>query len=309
MTKNILIIGGTRFFGKLLVRRLLAEGHQLTLATRGRTGDDFGNAVQRIHVDRRDAAAMRAAFARASYDAVYDQMCYSPLDAAISNEVFAGRTARYIMSSTIEVYRHLCGLALAPFAESALDLDAERIDMVYPWHDPAYAEESYAPGKRQAEALLYRSAALPAVSVRIAHVLGGRDDFTGRLRHYVELARRGQPLPHSSSAAASSFLHPQAIANFLAWTGTQDFLGPVNAANITLSATELRQRIGQVLGVRAYAQAAAPGAVQPGPFDYAQPYTMDTARAAALGYRFEGDGAWLDTLIREHASAAQGAAA
>ncbi|UMR29134.1 NAD-dependent epimerase/dehydratase family protein [Massilia sp. MB5] len=307
MTKNILIIGGTRFFGKLLVRRLLAEGHQLTLATRGRTGDDFGGAVQRIHVDRRDAAAMRDAFARASYDVVYDQMCYSPLDAAISNEVFAGRTARYIMSSTIEVYRHLCGSGRAPFAEAALDLDAERIDMAYPWHDPAYAEESYAPGKRQAEALLYRAAALP--SVRIAHVLGGCDDFTGRLRHYVELARLGQPLPHSRNAAASSFLHPQAIADFLAWTGMQDFLGPVNAANITLSAPALQQRIGQVLGVSAHARAAASSAVQPGPFDYALPYTMDTARAAALGHHFEGDGVWLDALIREHAAAAQGAAA
>ncbi|UTY59829.1 NAD-dependent epimerase/dehydratase family protein [Massilia sp. erpn] len=309
MTKNILIIGGTRFFGKLLVRRLLAEGHKLTLATRGRTGDDFGNAVQRIHVDRRDATAMRAAFARTSYDIVYDQMCYSPLDAAISNEVFAGRTARYIMSSTIEVYRHLCGRGLAPFAETALDLDAERIDIDYPWHDPAYAEESYAPGKRQAEALLYRAAALPVVSVRIAHVLGGRDDFTGRLRYYVELARSGQPLPHSCNAAASSFLHPQAIADFLAWTGMQDFLGPVNAANITLSAPALQQRIGQVLGVKVHAQTTASGAVQPSPFDYALPYTMDTARAAALGHRFEGDGVWLDALIREHAVAAQGAAA
>jgi nucleoside-diphosphate-sugar epimerase len=53
MRKNILVIGGTRYFGKLLVQRLLQAGHRVTIATRGRTADPFGARIERIRVDRR----------------------------------------------------------------------------------------------------------------------------------------------------------------------------------------------------------------------------------------------------------------
>ena len=52
MKKKILVIGGTRFFGIPMVHRLLAEGHHVTIATRGRSGDDFGDSVERIIMDR-----------------------------------------------------------------------------------------------------------------------------------------------------------------------------------------------------------------------------------------------------------------
>ena len=35
MRKNILVIGGTRYFGKLLVQRLINAGHQVTIAGGG----------------------------------------------------------------------------------------------------------------------------------------------------------------------------------------------------------------------------------------------------------------------------------
>ena len=84
MPKHILVIGGTRFFGKLLVQRLLRAGHRVTIATRGYAPDPFGSRIERVRVDRRNEHAMRNAFRDAAFDIVYDQMCYSPLDAAIS---------------------------------------------------------------------------------------------------------------------------------------------------------------------------------------------------------------------------------
>lgn len=50
--KNILILGGTRFFGKRLVELLLEEGHKVTIATRGNTPDSFGEQVDRLQIDR-----------------------------------------------------------------------------------------------------------------------------------------------------------------------------------------------------------------------------------------------------------------
>ncbi|ATQ77442.1 hypothetical protein CR152_25270 [Massilia violaceinigra] len=307
MRKNILVIGGTRYFGKLLVQRLLNAGHQVTIATRGITADPFGARISRIRVDRRNEHAMRAAFAHLSgtdgYDIVYDQMCYSPLDAAIAVKVFAGKVKRYIVASTIDVYRDLLGRQDAPFAEDDINMLAQPIDTRYPWHDPKLATQSYVTGKLQAEAYLYRDGSLPLVTVRIGHVLAGAEDFTGRLAHYVDLVRQHAPLRYANAAAASSFMSAQGTSNFLLWAGAQDFLGPVNAAcDGGLSAFDLYQRIGMLLDVPVRALPAKPpvAAGELSPFDYPAPYMMDTARAAQLGYRFGHSDDWLDHLILQH---------
>jgi nucleoside-diphosphate-sugar epimerase len=304
MHKNILVIGGSRYFGKLLVQRLLQAGHRVTIATRGQAPDPFGSRIARLRVDRRDEAAMRAAFAGLpGYDLVYDQMCCSPLDAAISARVFGGRVGRYVMASTIDVYRPLLGSRDAPFAESAVNVLAQPIDTRYPWHDPALACASYVMGKLQAEAYFYRDGSLPVVSVRIGHVLAGAEDFSGRLAHYVDLVRQRAPLRYSNAAAASSFMSVQTIADFLVWTGAQDFKGPVNAAcDGALSAFDLYHRVGIALDqpVKALPAAQPAPAGELSPFDLPAPMIADTGRAAQLGYRFGHSDEWLDTLIRQH---------
>ena len=307
MGKNILVIGGTRYFGKLLVQRLLNAGHQVTIATRGLASDPFGARIKRIRVDRRNERAMLAAFssidAHGGYDVIYDQLCYSPADAAISVRVFAGKCRRYIVASTIEVYRGLLGTRDTPFRETDLQVLAQPIDTHYAWHDPKLAVQCYVTGKLQAEAYLYRDGSLPLVTARIGHVLSGPEDFTGRLAHYVDLVRQFSPLRYANAAAATSFMSVQATTDFLVWTGAQSFVGPVNAAcGGGLSAFDLYQRVGMLLGadVRALpaTHAARPGELSP--FDYPAPLLIDTGRAAQLGYRFGHSDEWLDHLIRQH---------
>lgn len=301
MAKNILVIGGTRYFGKLLVQRLLRAGHRVTIATRGYAPDPFGDRIGRIRVDRRNEHAMRNAFRELSFDIVFDQMCYSPLDAAISTRVFAGKVGRYVMTSTIDAYRELAPREAA-FREGDLPVLAQRIDTVYPWHDPARAIECYVSGKVQAEAYLERDGSLPLATVRLAHVLGGPEDFTGRLAHYVDLVRLRGTLHYANAAARVSFMEAQEAADFLVWTGMQEFRGPVNAAcDGALSALELHARVAALLdetprSLKVAAQ--APGVLSP--FDFATPLALDTARAKALGYRFGHTDDWLDDAIRQH---------
>jgi len=302
--KNILVIGGTRFFGRLLVARLIEAGHQVTLATRGRTADLFGTRVGRIGVDRRDAAAMTSAFAAVEgYDLVFDQVCYSPLDAAISARVFGGRVKRYVMASTLEVYSHLHGHLERPFVERDVDLSSEPIELAFPWHTPAVAEARYGEGKRQAEAYFHQDGRLPVVSVRIAHVLAGPEDFTERLANYVARVTRGEPLKHSSKGATSSFIDAAGISDFLCWVGDSTFVGPINAASHgPLSALDLHQRVARVLGRPALVEPVA-ARVKPStlsPFDYPSPYAIDTGRARSLGYRFGHHDHWLDKVIGQH---------
>ena len=302
MHKNTLVIGGTRYFGKLLVQRLVRAGHRVTIATRGYAPDPFGSRIERIRVDRRSEAAMRSAFAGKTYDLVFDQMCYSPLDAAIAVRTFAGKVGRYVMTSTIDVYRGVQASGAA-LRETDLAVLAQPIDTAYPWHDPSLAVRSYVAGKVQAEAYLYRDGRLPLASARLAHVLGGPEEFTGRLAWYVDLLRRGAALPYSHAAARVSFLGTQEAAAFLDWVGGQDFTGPVNAASSgPLSAHGLHGRVARVLDTPARYR-RVDGALTPGqlsPFDFQGPMVLDTARALELGYRFSHTDEWVDDVIRQH---------
>lgn len=298
MPKNILVIGGTRFFGKLLVQRLVRAGHHVTIATRGYAPDPFGERITRVRVDRRNEHAMRVAFAGVKFDIVYDQMCHSPLDAAISSRVFGGQVGRYVMTSTIDVYRALEPQSQA-FDEESLHVDAQPIDTAYPWHDPAHAVDSHVAGKVQAEAYLYRAGSMPVVTVRLGHVLGGPDDFTGRLAHHVDLVRQGAVLQYTNAKARTSFLEAREAADFLVWAGAQEFTGPVNAAaDGALSAYQLHGRVAEALGVAARTRKVA--ACSPSPFDLLTPLMLDTGRATELGYRFSHTGDWIDSAIRQH---------
>ena len=304
MAKKVLIIGGTRFFGRLLVSGLLEAGDQVTLATRGHAADDFGDRVGRIVVDRRDAAALRAALAGRTFDVVFDQVCYTPLDARTDVDAFAGRAGRYVMASTIEVYRPLIGLGIAPFSEDALALpDEEALDCDQRWREPDWAGARYGDGKRRAEAVFARDDRLAVVAVRIAHVLGGPEDFTGRLAAHVRAARAGRSLARSGARrGASSFITPEGIAEFLQWIAHREFTGPVNAASEGgLDATALHQRIFETLRIP-IPDDAAHSAFE-SPFDYPAPFEMDIARALSLGHDFQPVDAWLADTIRAHAAA------
>ncbi len=75
---NVLVLGGTRFFGKNLVELLLQQGHEVTLLTRGQTTDPFGEQIHRLIADRTDEQALQQAVGDQSYDVVYDNICYTP---------------------------------------------------------------------------------------------------------------------------------------------------------------------------------------------------------------------------------------
>ena len=291
MGQEILVIGGTRYFGVRLVEALLAAGERVTIATRGRTPDPFGTRVRRVAVDRGDATAMQAAFGDARFDVVYDQMCYGADEAALAAGLFARRVGRYLMTSTVEVYDALHGRLQRAYREGDLDLTQVVV------HPPT----AYGDGKRRAEAVLLAAPRLPVATLRLAHVLGGPEDFTGRLRGHVDAVLRGETLKHATVPGATSFVDVPGVVELLVWAGRQDFVGPLNVASRgDLTAPELRTRIAARLGCKALLK---PGAeASPGDFNYAAPHAMDTSRAAALGWRFGAVDDWLDSLIDVHAA-------
>ncbi len=105
---RVLVIGGTLFIGKLLVKRLLGAGHEVTLLHR-KAEHPFGRRVRNLVADRNDIASLREAFSGQRFDAVYD-FAYDWDRGTTGQQVEAtakaipGDLSRYIFMSSVAAY-------------------------------------------------------------------------------------------------------------------------------------------------------------------------------------------------------------
>ncbi|WP_369376235.1 NAD-dependent epimerase/dehydratase family protein [Streptomyces sp. cg36] len=296
--RNVLVIGGNRYFGKRLITRLVTAGDRVTVLNRGSAPPPPG--VEHLVADRDDGAALEAALGERTFDVVFDQVCYTPRQAATARRVFARRTRRYVMTSTVEVYEYED--AAEPVAESAVDPLTVAVDLELPWQDGEFAARHYGEGKRQAEAVFAAGGDFPYVGVRVAHVLGGADDFTGRLAHYADRLRAGEPIAVPAPNRPATYIGVDEIADFLFWTGGQDFTGPVNAAaHGPLTTEDIVAAIGA--GPARY-RTVEVGEVSP--FSFRRSYGMDSTRAERLGFAFSHTRDWLDDAVAQTLPATEG---
>ncbi|WP_330329043.1 NAD-dependent epimerase/dehydratase family protein [Streptomyces sp. NBC_00536] len=303
--RNICVIGGSRYFGKHLVELEREAGNKVTVINRGSTPRLPG--TTRLVADRDDERQLREALGARTFDVVFDQVAYTPEQAATARRVFEGRTGRYVMTSTMEVYDPATFAALPTGPEGPL-LAEDRLDLAAlpPAREPSRAGDApdpataYAEGKRRAEAVLLTDPAFDTVTVRTAHVLGGGSaDFTGRLAHYVERIAAGRPVDIHADPRPTSFVHHEEIARFLHWTGSGTFTGPVNAASHgALTVTELCDLIAAGTGRRPRYR-TVPGGGAASPFSFDRSYAMDNGRAARLGFGFGRVEDWLPGAAAE----------
>jgi len=120
--QRVLVIGGTLFIGRLLVRELVKAGHEVTILHR-QPKHDFGKKVGNLVADRNDAAAMRSALAGRSFDVVYDnaydwERGTAGAQVEATARLFGNRLQRYVFMSSVAAYgdglNHHEGDALAP---------------------------------------------------------------------------------------------------------------------------------------------------------------------------------------------------
>lgn len=284
--KKILILGGTKFFGKRLVQKLEEEGAELTIATRGKSDISFAKNTEHIKVDRFDAASMETAFAGTSWDVIYDQICFSPRDAEAAVNVFAGRVKRYVFTSTLSVYE---------MNEEGEKKEEAFDPYKYSLKDGSKEDFDYAEGKRQAEAVFFQKADFPVVAVRPPIVLG-EDDYTERLHDHVRKILNKEKIKIDDLNVLLSFVDSNDLAAFLLWSGKQQFTGPVNASSpdqITLK--EMIQAIETETNTKA--DITASSGAWSSPMNFPVSFYQNTERAAALGYQFQPLERWFQPLV------------
>ncbi len=193
MALRTLVIGGTRNLGPDLVRALLARGDRVTVLNRGHTPDELPAHVERLHADRTDAAAFAATLGGRDWDRVVDTTLYTGPDADAVVERLGGRTARYVVWSTGQVYLVRAGLA-KPYRET--DYDGPLMP------EPPRARRTdhdnwvYGVLKRAAEdrfRAAHAATGFPYVALRMPMINSARDHY-GRLAGYVHRLRDGGPV-------------------------------------------------------------------------------------------------------------------
>lgn len=287
---EVLVMGGTRFLGRRLVAHLLDNGCRVTVATRGNAVDEFGDRVTRVIFERTSIESMKQAFGQSRFDIVYDQIGYSPDDAADAIEVFAGHIGRYIFTSSRAVYYHCSGrLTEQDFDPMSIEPGKGR-----------YEDLGYADGKRGAEALLMRQAPFPVAIARLPATVGAHEG-SRRFHFHIERVLRKQPIVVPNPDTRMAYLWSDDAGRFLTWLGLTGRTGPYNAASRdTITTPEIIDRMAAELGVD-----YAPHTITEGPEDDLTPYRratdyyLDPSRAESDGFVFTPLDEWFPKAIRE----------
>lgn len=285
--KKVLVLGGTRFFGRKLVELLVEEGHKVTIATRGKSPNPFGEKVEHVTVDRMKKEQLEQLMANRTFDIVYDNICYSPNEAKAFCDVFNGKIGKLVFTSTLSTYE--------ADGEAKVEHDFD------PYHYEIRMGDStdftYGEGKRQAEAVFYKYAQFPVVAVRFPIVMG-EDDYTERLHFHVKRVAQGEAIGFVNMDAEMSFIQATEAARFLLWAGEASIEGPYNAtASGTISLRALMDLIEVATGKQAKIALIGNDEIR-SPYAIPQSWYMKNEKATAAGFHFTQLHSWISDLVR-----------
>ena len=279
---KILVIGGTRFFGKHMVNELLEKNHDVTIATRGRASDEFGDKVKRIILERTNEASMKAALSGTHYDVVIDKIAYCSND--IKYVMEAVDCDKYIHMSSTSVYdpKHI----------NTIESDFDGISKDLVWCDRmAFPYEQI---KRQAEYALWQKYADRSwIAVRYPFAIG-KDDYTKRLLFYVEHIMKSIPMNIDNLDYQMSYIRSDEAGKFIAFLVDKDINGAINgSAEGTISLKEIIDYVEKKSGTKAIISKEGENA----PYNGEPEYSINTDRAKAIGFKFSVLQDWIYELL------------
>lgn len=200
---KILILGGKRFLGKVLVESLLQAGHIPTLFNRGQTNPDLFPKVKTLIGDRDgDLESLK----RRKWDAVIDTSGYVPRITRQSAEFLSGRCGQYVFISSVSVYK---------------DFRTPDIDETYPLAElddhttEDHTGEAYGPLKALCEYEVQQAFDGKVLVIRPGLIVGPYDP-TDRFTYWPwRVSLGGQVLAPSPPSANLQFIDVRDLADFI----------------------------------------------------------------------------------------------
>ena len=236
---DVLVIGGTLFIGRRLVKELVRKGHSVTVLHR-KPKHDLGRHVASIRADRNDGAAVKTALAGKHFDVVFDNV-YDWERGTTSSQVQAtvqscgDNLSRYIFMSSVAAY----GDGLNHHEGDALASED---------HPDAYTRN-----KANSERLLFRMhsrSGLPAVTLRPPFLYGPGNPYYREAFFWDRLRDKRPVIIPGDGRRLMQFVH----VDDLVWCALQAMENPA-AVGHSFNIANLRPLV-QMEAIEAFATAA-----------------------------------------------------
>lgn len=279
---KILVIGGTRFFGIHMTEELLAKGHDVTIATRGKTPDEFGDRVRRIIIERTNEERVKYALRGTHYDVVIDKIAYCSNDIRYVMEAVECDKYIYMSSASVYTSKHI----------NTVESDFNGITSKLIWCDrKAFPYDEI---KRQAECALWQEYSdRNWIAVRYPFVIG-KDDYTKRMLFYVEHTMKSIPMNIENLDYQLGYIRSDEAGKFMAFLVDKDFKGAINgSAEGTVSIREIIEYVENKTGTKAIIDKKGENA----PYNGEPEYSLNTEKAELLGFRFSKLQDWIYELL------------
>jgi nucleoside-diphosphate-sugar epimerase len=181
---RVLVTGGNRYIGLHLVRELVRRGHDVTVVNSHEA--DLPEGVRRIHGDRQQPGVLTEVLTRHrdDFDVVFDNTAYEVKDVEPMVELFSGRIAQYVFTSSVAVYKRSF---VQPVRETSRTHDAGDDD----------PRKAYGVGKVRSEQHLFdlhERTGFPATSLRVSHTIGPLSPLPTREPNFFARLEQGRPI-------------------------------------------------------------------------------------------------------------------
>ncbi|MBI1860951.1 MAG: NAD-dependent epimerase/dehydratase family protein [Deltaproteobacteria bacterium] len=271
MAQKALVIGGTGFIGRHIVRALIEAGFETTVTSRS-TQPVLGNWVK---ADRAEIGSLKD-LTSMPWDCVVDNIAYTGADVTQVIDALP-RVAHWILNSTISVYRY-CRAFSYPLIESGVDHSFKPKD-----ENLADVHWKYARGKLDAELALIKSRK-PFSVIRPTMVFGS-GDITGRTQWYVDRIREGQTIL-TTAQNRFQLVSPQDAGQAFALVAKAKARGLFNLAqNEAFTLDEFVHSLAKAGGHTAHtAPLTAANKDQAGPYLFPNPWDLSTTALRKLGW-------------------------
>jgi nucleoside-diphosphate-sugar epimerase len=180
---KILVIGGTRFLGYHIVRKLLDDGQEVVLFNRGLSSHDFGQRVKLIRGDRYDYQDFFKKMHGKKFDVVVDVIAYRAEHSRAAIKAFQSSIGHFFHISTAAVY-----VVTRDYPSPLKEEDFDRELYPRPKKNSGWWEYGY--HKRKCEEVLrqaHQKQDFPVTMLRLPIVMGERDHTLRAYSYFVRL--------------------------------------------------------------------------------------------------------------------------
>lgn len=279
-------MGGTGFIGRRLVANLLSGGHEVALATSGKSTNPFGNKVSTITVDRFSGESLSRAFSGDGYyDVAFDTIGYRSIDVKNSLDALDGKTGKYVYISSAAVYAGSSGV-----------LTEDHFDPAKLENSESGLEKTYHEGKQVSEAYIVRNASVPYAIARFPNVMG-YDDSTMRFQEHISRLMNGEEFHFQEPEGRRNCVWVEDAGKFLEWLGTTANEGIFNGAcPDALKASGFIGKMAEALGTNP--RLTYGGEKSNSRYSAITDFILSVKKAEERGFRFHETSEWIGKEAR-----------